>query len=519
MKRILACAGAAVVALSMVFNSAAQPAGSGWPMFRGNAQRTGQGVVAGPVVPELLWSYSTGDGLDSSAAVGPDGKTYIGSWDNTYYVLTSAGSLGWSYITGSYIWWSSPALVVDGRSYVGSVDDTFYAFTSGGTIAWSYVTGDVIYSSPALGPDNTLYIGSDDYNLYALTSNGSLSWTFATGGYIYSSPALDPNGRVYVGSQDNVLYAILSGGTLGWSYATGDDVQSVPAVGSDGRIYAPSDDKNLYAFNSNGTVAWSYAFDAGFYPSSPTIGTDARVVVGSDDTSLRAFSSGGSLLWSYITGDKVGSSPTRGSDGRICVGSDDNNLYVFNSGGSLLWSYAAGNSFNSSSPALGPDGRIYVGNVDNNLYVFKGPPPNYINLSVAPAPIIPGGTATFAYRCDFGTWNYQGVPVDIYLAAVRAPLISDAPSTVGDALGGGTVYLFGRNMVPYLYTGTVREPTFRNLSFPPIPTSASVSIPVPALPGLAGNYLFATAFIRRDTGAFVRADGLPVENSNGFLIQ
>ena len=87
--------------------------------------------------------------------------------------------------------------------------------------------------------------------------------------------------------------------------------------------------------------------------------------------------------------------------------------------GELAWSYSAGESVNSS-PAIGADGRVYVGSDDNNLYVFEGPPPNYINLSVSPASVVPGSTVTLSYWADFSTYPYSGVPLHIYIAAIRA---------------------------------------------------------------------------------------------------
>jgi len=146
---------------------------------------------------------------------------------------------------------------------------------------------------------------------------------------------------------------------------------------------------------------------------------------------------------------------------------------------------------------------------------------NYINLMVTPSSVVPAGAITLAYGCNFSIWNYQGIPVDIYIAAIKDPdpLVSEAESSVSDALASGTVYLFGENMKSvYIYTGSVHGPTFSNVAFPPVPTAASLTILAPSAAGFAGDYVFATAFIRRDTQQFVRTD-LPVENSNLFKIQ
>jgi outer membrane protein assembly factor BamB len=74
----------------------------------------------------LVWSYTTGAGVDSSPAVA-NGVVYVGSWDNNVYVLkASTGALLWKYTTGAWVE-SSPA-VANGVVYVGSWDNNVYAF-------------------------------------------------------------------------------------------------------------------------------------------------------------------------------------------------------------------------------------------------------------------------------------------------------------------------------------------------------------------------------------------------------
>jgi hypothetical protein len=145
---------------------------------------------------------------------------------------------------------------------------------------------------------------------------------------------------------------------------------------------------------------------------------------------------------------------------------------------------------------------------------------NYINLSALPAEVGPGEKVTMAWLCDFHEWNYRGVRVDVYLAAIRNPLVQGVPSSVGDALAGGAVYLYGPGMKSiYQYTGGVGQPTYSNVAFPPVAATGLINITTPTSSSFKGDYLFATAFIRRDTTAFVRDDGKPVENSNLFTIR
>ncbi|MEI6634770.1 MAG: PQQ-binding-like beta-propeller repeat protein, partial [Chlamydiota bacterium] len=100
----------------------AQLADSPWPMFMHDARHTGQSEYAGPSWPALSWSYKTGYDIESSPAIGSDGRVYVGSLDNRLYAVGSGGSLAWTYLTGDYVE-SSPALGSDGRVYVGSADN------------------------------------------------------------------------------------------------------------------------------------------------------------------------------------------------------------------------------------------------------------------------------------------------------------------------------------------------------------------------------------------------------------
>ncbi len=148
------------------------------------------------------------------------------------------------------------------------------------------------------------------------------------------------------------------------------------------------------------------------------------------------------------------------------------------------------------------------------------PTPNYVNLGARPVTVSPGGSVNMTWSCDFSRWNYEGVPVNIYVAAIKDPKVIDGPSSTADALSGGMVYLAGPQMKEwYLYTGSVKEPTYGNIAFPPAPINGSMQLLVSSNPALVGDWVFATAFIRLDTGQFVRDDGKPVENSNSFKIE
>jgi outer membrane protein assembly factor BamB len=328
---------------------------------------------------------------------------------------------------------------------------------------WSYDTDGEVSSSPALGTEGNVYVGGYVDTFFAFTPTGSFLWSYEVGYYIdYSSPAISTDGRIYIGSAgdpDN-LYAFESTGAVAWSYAGGQDIDTSPALGSDGMVYAASEGHEIFALRSNGSLAWS-----------------------------------------YMTGDDVNSSPSLASDGAVYVGSRDNRLYAFQ-----------GPATATSTPTVTPTPTM-------TPPATSTPTPNYINLSASPPSVNPGGTVTMSWTCDFGIWNYQGKVVHVYIAAIKNPKVVDAPSSVSDALSGNPVYLFGKNMLTtYLYTGTVKEPTFRGAVFPPSPLSGSQAIAVPLDPSLAGDWVLAAVFTY-ENGAYVRNDGMPVENSNLVRIQ
>lgn len=167
---------------------------------------------------------------------------------------TIIGRLKWSYSIGDTLF-SSPAIGADGTIYVGSLDGYLYAINPDGTFKWRYQTSGAVYSSPAISAGGMIYIGSYDFDLYAITSDGALSWTFPTGQYVHSTGAIGSDGTIYIGSNDHCVYALNPSGSLRWSYATGGDVRSSPAIGPDGTIYVGSYDGYLYAIYGTGTLA------------------------------------------------------------------------------------------------------------------------------------------------------------------------------------------------------------------------------------------------------------------------
>merc|ERR1711935_269130 len=298
-----------------------------------------------------IWSFPTGNYVDSSPALSSDGKVvYVGSGDHSLYAVNAlTGSKIWSFATGDGVS-SSPALSSDGKVvYVGSTDQSLYAVNAlTGSKIWSFPTGGFVRSSPTLSSDGkVVYVGSYDYNFYAVDAlTGSKIWSFPTGdpqrgGAVTSSVLSSDDKVVYIGCTGyNSLYAVnVSTASKIWAFANRGRPQSPPVLSSDGKVvYFDS-----YAVHaSTGSEIWTFE-DADF-SSSPALSSDGKVLyVGSQDDyaggkgGLRALNAlTGSKIWSFATGGPVHSTPVLSSDGKVYVGSVDHSLYAVNTDSSLF---------------------------------------------------------------------------------------------------------------------------------------------------------------------------------------
>jgi len=336
------------------------------------------------------WKFQTGDEIDSSPAIGPEGTVYVGSDDgNLYAIDPETGEEIWRFKTGEEIQ-SSPAVGPFGTIYVGSLDGRLYAIKPNGDLKWSFNIADYIFSSPAIGPDGrVIYIGASDGSLYAFNASGTLKWKFEAGGKIVSTPSIGHDGLehvVYFGSTNRHVYAVAAdNGDLKWTFPTDAEVYASPAIGRDGRIYvgecriedAEEYNFKFYCLNPDGTKNWSFAQGTGFY-SSAAIGPDGLIYVGSWDGYFFALTSGGARAWSLRPGPPyadINSSPAVGSNGVIYVGSKKEIFLALDPGQDeddpKNWVFQTGDDIVYSSPVIDADGTIYFGSRDGYLYAVN----------------------------------------------------------------------------------------------------------------------------------------------------
>ncbi len=178
------------------------------------------------------WDFSTGvfyDGhlVDCSPAIGPDGTIYVGSdpygaagmghlavpVDTNFWAINPDGSLKWAFATGDGVE-SSPAVGTDGIVYFGSYDSCLYSVTDMGNYGsqnWKFKTDGPIDGSPTIDGDGTVYIASRDSTLYALRPDGSVKWSYPLNDATEASPTIDGNGYLYIGDFSGTFFKLGTG--------------------------------------------------------------------------------------------------------------------------------------------------------------------------------------------------------------------------------------------------------------------------------------------------------------------
>jgi outer membrane protein assembly factor BamB len=382
----------------LAFFVGAQVADSPWPMFHGNAQHTGVSPYdTSHNDGTLLWSYQTGDGIESSAAIGPNGTIYIGSHDGFFYAFAPSGVLKWRVDIGppnydprwnvSKSIMATPAVAAEGTVYIYSSADYLFALNPDGSEKWRFFVKwhNDFWSSPAIGPDGTIYIGSarndgdNDFpsGLYAINPDGTEKWRYGINSGVTTSPAIGSDGTIYIGAADvstnrGKLFALNRWGNLKWVFTTEQWMESSPAIADDGMIYIGSGrEGRVYAIHPNGREKWRFQANDGV-SATPAIGQDGKIYIGSWDLNFYALDAEtGTEIWRYETGEAfegVSSSAAIGTDGTIHVGANDGKLYAFTPSGEVKWFFETPGSSIMSSPAIGADGTIYFGSWDRSFY-------------------------------------------------------------------------------------------------------------------------------------------------------
>ncbi len=274
----------------------------------------------------------------------------------------------WSYSTGNTI--ESTPVVVNGILYVGSVDHHLYALdAASGELAWRYKTGNVVWSSPTVA-DGIVYIGSDDRHLHAVdAASGEPLWTFKPGAleessataihYIRLRPAV-AGGHVYFTLKGSLYALDAVSGELRWHAAPGTYAGSPPAA-ADGIVYVGGGEDNVHALDwASGEEIWRFATN-GMVFEKPTVANGVVYVTTSgDDGRLYALdAASGEQLWSSgISG--IGGWDAVISGGGVYVSGSYGVFALDAASGELLPNFPV--PFGAKAALTVADGVIYAGN-------------------------------------------------------------------------------------------------------------------------------------------------------------
>ena len=359
-----------LLALIIPFPSVSQTRPDEWRQFRGNPGLTGVALSTPPASLKPLWTFETGDVIESSAAIA-DGVVYVGVGKGDLIALDLAsGKLRWKYATGNYIGESSPA-VGSNAVYIGDLGGLLHAVNArDGSRLWTFRTDAEIKSSPILVNDLVL-IGSYDTYLYAVDARtGKQRWKTQTQGMVHATPAVQGD-LAFVAGCDEIFRAIrLADGKQAFQIESGAYTGASPAIEGD-RAYFGTFNYDVLALDLKARkILWRFndpEREFPYYSSAALSG--GRVILGGRDKMVRAIEAAtGKSAWTFPTQARVDSSPVI-AGGQVYVGSSDGRLYVLDlKTGQKKSEFNAGSAI-TASPAIAA-GRVVIGTHDGVLYCF-----------------------------------------------------------------------------------------------------------------------------------------------------
>ncbi len=346
-----------------------QPTNSNWMSFRGNPQLTGVATGSLPENPQLLWTFKTEDGIESTAAIF-DGTVYVGSWDAHLYAIDlDDGTLKWKYQASDEIK-SSPS-VFQNTVYFGDEMGVFHAVDAQtGNQKWTFNAEAGIISSANFF-DSRVFFGSYDQYLYCLsTEDGRVIWKFETEGYVHGTPTI-VNDTVIISGCDGYMRLIsVHDGVEKKQIPLGDYVGASPAV-LDNRSYVGTYGNRVLCVDlKNAEILWDYEHPKRQFPfyGSAAVTKDI-VIVGGRDKMIHALQpQTGESLWTYPAKSRVDSSPVIVGE-RVFFGTKSGEIYALNiNSGEQVWKFVTGSSI-AASPSVA-SGKLVIGSEDGVLYCF-----------------------------------------------------------------------------------------------------------------------------------------------------
>lgn len=392
-----------------------------WPMYRGDAGRTGSLPGTGPVGdPVLLWQFTAGGSASRAPAIA-GGVAYFGGDDGILYALDA--------MTGAEIWRfdaGEPAeitpTVAGGMVYLNTLGGALIAVdATSGEEVWRFAEPIAADSTPAV-VDGLLYAGIEAGNLFAIdAATGEERWRYTATAEFTRSPTV-AGGAVFVGTSDGRAYGVdaASGADL-WEFigdSPGDIIGTLTAA--DGAVYA-TQTETLYALDAaTGEVRWRNAETAGFRPL--TVSGGRLYGSGLDNTVYALDATDGAILWSFATGDNIQASPALVA-GVLYVASYDGNVYALDAErGAELWRFPIDGEL-TYGPSVA-NGVVYASTSNGAVYAIGGTESSSGGAAVSAAPaatdVAADASTPIATESLELLWQSTGGPDPLYSASTVA---------------------------------------------------------------------------------------------------
>ena len=351
-----------------------------WPSFRNGNLQEGVAHTTLPAELELLWKYTSSDGIASTAAIVGD-RVYMAGLNGYVECLELK--------TGKPIWkyrsiespdpkefapgFKSSPLVTEKGVYLGDEDGIFHAIdVKTGKKLWTFQTDAEIISSANV-VNGKLLFGGYDNNLYCLNeADGALVWKFMTDGYVNCSPAIVDNFTFVTGCDEQLRVIDINTGKQHSQMPLETYLIASPALMGD-NLYVGTYASEIISVNwKKQKVEWRYKDPKKEFPyhSSAAV-TDEFVVAGGRDKQIHCVErKTGKGVWKFGTRGRVDSSPVI-IENRVFIGSSDSNLYELDlKTGKTIWKKNLGKDI-TASPAIG-SGHLIIGTESRNgaLYCF-----------------------------------------------------------------------------------------------------------------------------------------------------
>lgn len=386
-----------------------------WPMYRGNAARTG--VMAGPGPdgqPVEVWRFQA-QGPASHAPVVAAGVAYLQSGDGNVYALDAAnGAERWHVDLGAA---ENTMAIVGETLYVNDGVGALVALDAlNGAERWRFAEGISSLATPIV-VDGVLFTASEDSRLLALdATTGEERWHYEANAGIGRSAAV-AGGLVYLGTDNGALRVVdAATGEERWRFDSDETTQPTrtPTV-ANGVVYAPIG-STLYAFDAaDGTERWRAMFD-GVRPV--TTAGETLYTAGLNGVIYALNPADGEVRWTFDTGAANQTAPVPALVGDTLYAiSGDYALYALDATtGAERWDLPLDGSEIGYGPSVA-NGMLYVSTKLGTLYAIGGSGVTQLMAPGTPQPAappvgttIPSATPAASGATVASPWQATGGP-------------------------------------------------------------------------------------------------------------